>query len=100
MTARPHEKGDQPEAAAAPLDPAFIERCRESLADPRPDIPAAEVRAYLKALREAPAEERGQGSGGERRKLRELVEALRSLRTPGEVEKRVPIEFPDRPGLY
>lgn len=50
MTARAHEKDDRPEAAAEPLDPAFVERCRESLADPRPDIPAAEVRAYLKAL--------------------------------------------------
>jgi hypothetical protein len=54
MTARPHEKDqDQPGAAGAePLDPAFVERCRQSLADPRPDIPAAEVRAYLKALHE------------------------------------------------
>ncbi|HEX8241041.1 MAG TPA: hypothetical protein VF574_15005 [Allosphingosinicella sp.] len=34
------------------------------------------------------------------RKLRELVEALRSLRTPGGAEEREPIEFPDRPGLY
>jgi hypothetical protein len=53
MTARTHDKdGDQPEAAADPLDPAFVERCRESLADPRPDIPAAEVRAYLEVLHE------------------------------------------------
>jgi antitoxin VapB len=36
----------------------------------------------------------------EKRKLLELVEALRSLPAPGEVEKREPIEFPDRPGLY
>ncbi|MGZ8285546.1 MAG: hypothetical protein ACXW27_14585 [Allosphingosinicella sp.] len=55
MTARPHPKDDEaPGAAAEPLDPAFVERCRTSLADPRPDIPAAEVRAYLKCLREAP----------------------------------------------
>jgi hypothetical protein len=55
MTARPHPKDDEaPEAAVEPLDPAFVERCRDSLADPRPDIPAAEVRAYLKGLREAP----------------------------------------------
>jgi len=52
MTARAHEQDDQPETAAEPLDPAFVERCRDSLADPRPDIPAAEVRAYLKALHE------------------------------------------------
>jgi hypothetical protein len=56
MTGRPHRKDfEAPEAAAEPLDPAFVERCRESLADPRPDIPAAEVRAYLKGLREAPS---------------------------------------------
>ena len=52
MTARPHEKDEHPPADVEPLDPEFVERCRESLADPRPDIPAAEVRAYLKALHE------------------------------------------------
>lgn len=36
----------------------------------------------------------------EKRKLRELVEALLAMPGPGEIEKRVPIEFPDRPGLY
>lgn len=36
----------------------------------------------------------------EKRKLLALVEALRSLPAPGEVEQREPIEFPDRPGLY
>jgi len=36
----------------------------------------------------------------ERRKLRELVEALRAIGRSGEFEKREPIEFPDRPGLY
>jgi hypothetical protein len=51
MTARPNEKDEDP-PAAEPLDPEFVERCRESLADPRPDIPGAEVRAYLKALHE------------------------------------------------
>lgn len=35
----------------------------------------------------------------EKRKLAELVEALRALPHPGELEKREPIEFPDRPGL-
>lgn len=52
MTARPHERDDD-SSAPQPLNPAFIERCRESLADPRPVIPAAEMRAYLKALHEA-----------------------------------------------
>lgn len=52
MTARPHEKDEEPEAAAELLDPEFVERCRDSLADPRPDIPAAEVRAHLRALHE------------------------------------------------
>ncbi|HEY0130809.1 MAG TPA: hypothetical protein VGB57_05340 [Allosphingosinicella sp.] len=51
MTGRAQEKDDQ--AEAEPLDPPFAERCRESLADPRPDIPAAEVRAYLEALDES-----------------------------------------------
>jgi phosphoglycolate phosphatase-like HAD superfamily hydrolase len=53
MTARAREKDDEPLEAAEPLDPAFVERCRQSLADPRPDIPAAEVRAYLNGLHEA-----------------------------------------------
>lgn len=35
----------------------------------------------------------------EKRKLIELVEALRALPRPQEVERREPIEFPDRPGL-
>jgi antitoxin VapB len=35
----------------------------------------------------------------EKRKLAELVEALRALPHPPEVQKREPIEFPDRPGL-
>ena len=35
----------------------------------------------------------------EKRKLLELVEALRALPRPQEVERREPIEFPDRPGL-
>lgn len=34
-----------------------------------------------------------------KRMLAALVEGLRNLRRPGEVEKREPIEFPDRPGL-
>lgn len=36
----------------------------------------------------------------EKRKLRELVEALQAIGRPGEVEEREPIEFPGRPGLY
>lgn len=35
----------------------------------------------------------------EKRKLAELVEALRALPRPGEIEVREPIEPPDRPGL-
>jgi hypothetical protein len=42
-----------PDGTAAPLDPAFVARLKESLADPRPSIPAAQVRAHLKALHEA-----------------------------------------------
>lgn len=36
----------------------------------------------------------------EKRKLLELVETLKAIGRPGEVEVREPIEFPDRPGLY
>jgi hypothetical protein len=39
-------------ASAAPLDPEFVARCKAALADPRPNIPAAEVRAHLGALHE------------------------------------------------
>jgi antitoxin VapB len=35
----------------------------------------------------------------EKRKLMELVEALKAIGRPGEVQKREPIEFPERPGL-
>lgn len=35
----------------------------------------------------------------EKRKLRKFIEALSALPKPPEVEKREPIEFPDRPGL-
>jgi antitoxin VapB len=35
----------------------------------------------------------------EKRKLAELVAALRALPNPGELEVREPIEPPDRPGL-
>lgn len=71
MTARPHEKDDEP-AHVDPLteaewdrilppidedDPewqAYVrKKIRESLDDPRPSIPAAEVRAHLEALHEA-----------------------------------------------
>jgi antitoxin VapB len=36
----------------------------------------------------------------EKRKLHELVEALRAIGRSGEIQEREPIEFPDRPGLY
>jgi hypothetical protein len=52
MTARPHEKDDD-SPAPEPLDPEFVRRIKESLADPRPPIPASEVRASLRALHEA-----------------------------------------------
>jgi len=45
MTARAHGKDGQ--AAAEPLDPAFVVRCRESIADPRPDIPARQKCALI-----------------------------------------------------
>ena len=52
MTARPHEKDDD-SPPVEPLDPEFVRRIRESLADPRPPIPASQVRASLRALHEA-----------------------------------------------
>ncbi|MFL6846133.1 MAG: hypothetical protein ACJ8ER_14780 [Allosphingosinicella sp.] len=52
MTARANKKDDDAQPASEPLDQAFVDRCRESLADPRPDISAAEVRAHLRALHE------------------------------------------------
>ncbi|HEX8241040.1 MAG TPA: hypothetical protein VF574_15000 [Allosphingosinicella sp.] len=51
MTARRQEKDEDPAAAA--MDAEFVARCRESLDDPRPDIPAEEVFAELCALHEA-----------------------------------------------
>lgn len=39
--------------APAPLDPDFVARCKASLADPRPSISAADVRAELLAHHEA-----------------------------------------------
>jgi len=35
----------------------------------------------------------------EKRKLRELIEALSAMPRPGEVQERDPFEFPERPGL-
>lgn len=68
MTARPHEKDEEPPAAAEPLseaewdrilppidedDPAWQayvrEKIREALDDPRPDIPAEEAFAEVYA---------------------------------------------------
>jgi hypothetical protein len=51
MTARAHEKDDDPPGAAAePLDPETVRRIGQSLDDPRPSIPADEVFAELRAL--------------------------------------------------
>lgn len=36
----------------------------------------------------------------EKRKLLKLVEDLEAIGRPGEVQKRDPFEFPERPGLY
>lgn len=35
----------------------------------------------------------------EKRKLLDLVEALRAIGPPEKIQKREPIEFPERPGL-
>lgn len=52
MTARPHQKDEDPQPAAEPLDPEFVRMIQESLDDPRPSIPAEEVFAELRALHE------------------------------------------------
>jgi hypothetical protein len=52
MTARRQVKDDQAPAPAEPLDPEFVRMIQESLDDPRPDIPAEEVFAELRALHE------------------------------------------------
>lgn len=58
---------------------------------PTSGLRSRDARSTVRRLKD-PAEEK--------RKLLELVEALRALPRPDEVEKREPIEFPDRPGLY
>jgi antitoxin VapB len=35
-----------------------------------------------------------------RRRMRQLLDDLEAIGPVGEIEKREPIEFPDRPGLY
>jgi antitoxin VapB len=35
-----------------------------------------------------------------KRQLRALIDDLEAIGRPGEVQKREPFEFPDRPGLY
>lgn len=49
MTARPHEKDEEPPVGAASIDPATAERIRKSLANPRPPSPAAEAFARVDA---------------------------------------------------
>lgn len=49
MTARPHEKDEDPPAATEPLDPEAIRMIRKSLDDPRPSIPADEAFARVDA---------------------------------------------------
>ena len=53
MTARAHGKDEGAPNAAEPLDPEFVRMIQESLDDPRPDIPAEDVFAELRALHEA-----------------------------------------------
>lgn len=53
MTARPHQKDEDPPGAAGPLDPEFVRMIEQALDDPSPDIPADEVFAELRALHEA-----------------------------------------------
>jgi hypothetical protein len=48
MTARPHEKDDEP-PVVEPLDPETVRMIRKSLDDPRPSIPAEEAFARVDA---------------------------------------------------
>lgn len=64
MTARPHEKDDEPPPAAEPLDPEFVRMIRESLDDPRPSIPADEVFAELRARHQARLRQEAEGKRG------------------------------------
>jgi len=48
MTARPHEKDEDP-PAAEPLDPETVRMIRKSLDDPRPSLPAEEAFARVDA---------------------------------------------------
>lgn len=40
------------------------------------------------------------GAAKVRSRMRKLIEELEAIGPIGEIEKREPIEFPDRPGLY
>lgn len=48
MTARPHEKDEDP-PAPEPLDPEHVRLIRKSLDDPRPSIPIKEAFARVDA---------------------------------------------------
>lgn len=47
----------------------------------------------------ARAHERDKAAAEEKRRLMELLDDLEAIGCPGEVQKRDPFEFPDRPGL-
>lgn len=47
MTARPHEKDEEPQSAAEPLDPEHVRLIRKSLDDPRPSIPIQQAFARV-----------------------------------------------------
>ncbi|HYE29300.1 MAG TPA: hypothetical protein VEA61_13855 [Allosphingosinicella sp.] len=49
MTAHPHEKDEEPPAAAEPLDAELRRMIQEALDDPRPPVPADEAFAQVYA---------------------------------------------------
>jgi hypothetical protein len=53
MTARPHEKDEEPPAAVEPLDSEFVRMIRQSLDDPRRSITGEEVRRRMLERHEA-----------------------------------------------
>jgi hypothetical protein len=61
MTARPHEKDENPPTAAEPRDTELRRMIQEALDDPRPPIPAGEAFAQVYAHIE---QRRAAGRGG------------------------------------
>jgi antitoxin VapB len=60
---------------------------------------AADIEMRIEQEGEALVVRPARSPAAEKAKLRRLIEALDALPAPGEIAKREPIEFPERPGL-